>query len=106
MQTIIGNDIEKAKQYLINGEVVAIPTETVYGLAGNALNEEAVIKIFEVKNRPRFNPVIVHCSSFESAAAYVKHLPPDAIRLSAAFMPGPLTLLLEKNERISDLVTA
>ena len=66
----IGTDIEKAKALLMQGELVAIPTETVYGLAGNALNEEALVKIFTVKNRPRFDPLIVHVHSVEQAKDY------------------------------------
>jgi L-threonylcarbamoyladenylate synthase len=106
METIIGKDIEIAKQHLLNGELVAIPTETVYGLASNAMDEQAVIKIFEVKNRPTFNPLIIHCSSWATAQLYVKNVPVKAIYLAEKFTPGPLTFLLDKQENISDLVTA
>ena len=106
MQTITGTDIEKAKQFLMNGELVAIPTETVYGLAANALNGGAVIKIFEVKNRPSFNPLIVHCASWQAAQHYVQHVPEKAHLLAEKFTPGPLTFLLNKKDSIPDLVTA
>ena len=106
METITGTDIYKAQSLLQAGELVAIPTETVYGLAANALNEDAVLKIFQVKNRPAFNPLIIHCSSWEKAGLYVKEVPDKAIVLARAFIPGPLTFLLKKNTIISDLVTA
>lgn len=106
MHALIGNDIEKAKQFLVNGDVVAIPTETVYGLAANALNSEAVVKIFEAKNRPRFNPLIVHCSSWKEAQRYVKNIPAKAQLLAGMFTPGPLTFLLDKKDCIPDIVTA
>lgn len=106
MQTITGNDIYRAQNLLQEGELVAIPTETVYGLAANALNEDAVLKIFQVKNRPAFNPLIIHCSSWEKAGDYVKDVPAKAKILAKAFTPGPLTFLLPKKNIISDLVTA
>ena len=106
METIFGKDIEIAKQYLLKGELVAIPTETVYGLAANALDDSAVIKIFEVKNRPTFNPLIIHCSSWANAQLYVKNIPVKAIYLAEKFTPGPLTFLLDKQDNIFDLVTA
>ena len=106
MQTITGTDISKAKQFLINGELVAIPTETVYGLAANALNSAAVIKIFEVKNRPAFNPLIIHCINWQMAQQYVQQVPEKAHLLAEKFTPGPLTFLLKKKDIIPDLVTA
>ena len=106
MQTIIGNDIYRAKNLLERGELVAIPTETVYGLAANALNATAVVKIFEVKNRPTFNPLIIHCSSWDKVALYVSEIPAKASLLAKAFVPGPITFLLPKKTIISDLVTA
>ena len=106
MQTSIGNDIEKAIQYLINGGLVAIPTETVYGLAANALNEDAVVKIFEAKNRPSFNPLIIHVGSWAAVEKYVQHIPAKAKILAEKFTPGPLTFLLQKKNTIPDLVTA
>ena len=106
MHTITGNDIEAAKTWLMNGDVVGIPTETVYGLAANALNEDAVLKIFEAKNRPSFNPLIVHIANWRQAKEYVEHVPEKAKRLAVAFTPGPLTFLLQKRNTIPDLVTA
>lgn len=103
---MIGTDIEQAATLLRAGELVAIPTETVYGLAGNALNEAAVAHIFEVKNRPYFDPLIVHVPNLERLEALSLSFPPLARRLAEAFMPGPLTLLLPRTDAIPDLVTA
>lgn len=103
---MIGQEITKAKQLLVAGEVVAIPTETVYGLAANALNVSAVTKIFEVKNRPSFDPLIIHVADFEKINNYVIEFPEELKTLATHFMPGPLTLLLPKKEVIPDLVTA
>ncbi len=106
MHTTVGNDIERAKSLLIHGEAVAIPTETVYGLAANALNEDAVLKIFAAKNRPSFNPLIVHVKNWDDAKKYVAHIPAKARLLAQQFTPGPLTFLLHKKNSIPDLVTA
>lgn len=103
---MIGTDIITAKKLLESGEVVAIPTETVYGLAGNAINPAAVQKIFEVKQRPTFNPLIIHVPDHEAILKYTTSIPEKLLILSKEFMPGPLTLLLEKKEIIPDLVTA
>lgn len=102
----IGKDINKAKQLLAAGELVAIPTETVYGLAANALNAEAVTKIFQVKNRPVFDPLIVHVASLDQAKTHIRNIPSKAERLANSFWPGPLTLVLEKNDDIPELVTS
>lgn len=102
----IGQDIRIAKVYLERGNVVGIPTETVYGLAGNALNPEAVLTIFRVKNRPRFDPLIVHTDSLEKVEQFVSAIPDAARRLAETGWPGPLTLLLPKRDLIPDLVTA
>ncbi|HEU5145210.1 MAG TPA: L-threonylcarbamoyladenylate synthase [Chryseosolibacter sp.] len=102
----IGKDINKAKQLLAAGELVAIPTETVYGLAANALNVNAVTNIFQAKARPVFDPLIVHVPSFEKAKLYSRNIPAKAEILARQFWPGPLTLLLEKKESIPDLVTS
>lgn len=104
--TVIRTDIFQAKKFLEEGEIVGIPTETVYGLAANALNEDAVLKIFSVKNRPHFDPLIVHVGSVKEMEKYVKDIPAFAEVLIKTFMPGPLTLLLKKNETIPDLVTS
>ena len=92
----IGSDIEKAKRLLLAGELVAVPTETVYGLAGNALNLAAVAKIFEVKRRPQFDPLIVHVPNLNVAELYATEIPQLARCLASVFWPGPLTLLLRK----------
>lgn len=102
----IGKDVLKAKAILEKGNLVAIPTETVYGLAGNALDLSAVTKIFQVKNRPSFDPLIIHTNSLERASSFLKHIPDMAYQLAEALWPGPLTLLLEKQPTVPDLVTA
>jgi L-threonylcarbamoyladenylate synthase len=101
-----GKDIKKAKLLLEQGELVAIPTETVYGLAGNALDEVSVSKIFLVKDRPSFDPLIVHVPDIDTAQRYARNIPETAFRLASKFWPGPLTLLLEKQAIIPDLVTS
>lgn len=103
---IIGQDLEKAKRYLESGALVAIPTETVYGLAANALEPVAVARIFEVKNRPSFDPLIVHVASLDRAREFVKEIPDQAHQLVNNFWPGPLTVLLNKTEKIPDIVTS
>jgi L-threonylcarbamoyladenylate synthase len=102
----IGKDIQAAKRFLTEGELVAIPTETVYGLAGNALNPTAVLSIFDVKNRPSFDPLIIHTDSLEKLEAWVEYFPTQALQLANSFWPGPLTLLLPKKKIIPDLVTS
>ncbi len=104
--TEIGKDLLKAKQLLEQGELVAIPTETVYGLAANALDVHAVAKIYEVKNRPQFNPLIIHVADIEKLKDCVEEIPSDCIKLINAFSPGPLTYLLKKKAIIPDITTA
>lgn len=101
-----GIDLEKAKLILQKGGLVGIPTETVYGLAANALDANAVAKIFTAKNRPDFNPLIVHVPDLETAAIYADKMPYAAYRLASLFWPGPLTLVVKKNPIIPDLVTS
>lgn len=101
-----GQDLKIASEILHRGNLVAIPTETVYGLAANAYNADAVVKIFEVKNRPSFDPLIVHVSSLERANEIVTYIPDKAIKLASEFWPGPLTILLEKKSIIPDIVTS
>lgn len=105
-ETITGSDVESAKQLLINNELVAIPTETVYGLAANAYNTSAVSKIFLAKNRPMTNPLIVHVGNIDQLKEIVIEIPHAAAVLLNKFSPGPLTLLLPRNSRIPDIVTA
>jgi L-threonylcarbamoyladenylate synthase len=95
-----------AKRFLETGEVIGIPTETVYGLAGNALDEEAVLKIFSVKSRPHFDPLIVHTYSIERIKTFAEDIPEKALELMQKFMPGPITVLLKKKPVIPDLVTS
>ena len=99
------NAIQAAVAALQNNEIVAMPTETVYGLAGNAYSEVAVQKIFALKNRPHYNPLIVHIKSAHYLQQVAKNIPVVAIQLADAFWPGPLTLVLEKQDHIPDLVT-
>jgi L-threonylcarbamoyladenylate synthase len=106
MKTAIGFDIDEAKKFLEAGAIIGIPTETVYGLAANALNEDAVLKIFSAKDRPHFDPLIVHVKDTQEVEKYVEEILPAARLLIKAFMPGPLTLLLRKNPIIPDLVTS
>jgi L-threonylcarbamoyladenylate synthase len=102
MQT---STIQDAAEALENNEIVAMPTETVYGLAGNAYSEVAVQKIFALKNRPHFNPLIVHIKSAAVLTSVAKNIPDVALQLADAFWPGPLTLVLEKQDHIPDIVT-
>ena len=102
----IGGDIEKAAAFLRQGKLVAIPTETVYGLAGNALDVKAVSSIFQTKNRPSFDPLILHVASLEQVSPFVSEFPEKLKRLAEAFWPGPLTLLLPRKSIVPDLVTS
>ncbi|NLG35090.1 MAG: threonylcarbamoyl-AMP synthase [Lentisphaerae bacterium] len=96
----------RAADILRRGGVVAFPTETVYGLGADARNDEAVARIFEIKGRPRFDPLIVHVSEPGMAEAVAAEIPPPARELIRRFWPGPLTLVLNKRPEVSDLVTA
>ena len=104
--SIISKDIQKAITLLTNEKLVAIPTETVYGLAGNIFSEKAIKSIFFTKKRPFFNPLIVHSSSVNSLNDIVIHLPEKAKLLATAFWPGSMTLVLKKNDKIPDIITA
>ncbi|WPR70408.1 L-threonylcarbamoyladenylate synthase [Flavobacterium sp. NG2] len=103
---MITTDINTVKNTLENNEIVAIPTETVYGLAGNAYNESAIKKIFELKKRPFYNPLIVHIKSTEFIHQVACDIPEMAIRLANQFWPGSLTLIVKKQAHIPDLITA
>ena len=98
--------VKRAAELLRAGEVVALPTETVYGLAANALNEKAVNKIYEIKGRPAHNPIIVHVAGNEMARTCVSQWPVLAEEFSRAFWPGPLTLVLLRTKIIPDNVSA
>ena len=110
MATILdGNNpyaIRTAVEALRAGELVAFPTETVYGLGANALDERAVARIFAVKNRPHFDPLIVHVFDEEAVPQYATDVDRRAVALMGRFWPGPLTLVLRKQPIIPDLVTA
>ena len=103
---MIGEEVGKAKHLLEQGSLVAIPTETVYGLAANAFDEAAVLKIFQAKNRPSFDPLIVHVRDRSQVDEVVSFVPPEAEALMAKFWPGPLTLVLSKSSRVPDIVTS
>lgn len=109
MEIANGSDsssIDRAVELLRGGNIVAFPTETVYGLGADALNPYAVAKIFEAKNRPHFDPLIVHIGRKEWIDQYTEDIPRDALKLIDAFWPGPLTLILRKKALIPDIVTA
>lgn len=99
-------DIERAGELLRAGGVVAMPTETVYGLAANALNPQAAARIFEIKGRPKFDPLIVHATDREQVETLVSDFPAPARRLADALWPGPLTLVLPRREIVPDIVTS
>ncbi|MGN0551312.1 MAG: L-threonylcarbamoyladenylate synthase [Acutalibacteraceae bacterium] len=100
------NEIDKAAQIIINGGLVAMPTETVYGLAANALNGEAVAKIFKAKGRPMDNPLIVHIADFIDIDRLTVKIPAKAYILAETFWPGPLTIILPKSDIIPKEVSA
>ena len=102
----IGQDIDHAKELLLRSELVGIPTETVYGLGSNALDERALARIFVVKNRPKFDPLILHIPSFDKVKNIAKFFPDKAIALAKRFWPGALTLILPKKNHIPDLATS
>ncbi|HEY2250714.1 MAG TPA: L-threonylcarbamoyladenylate synthase [Planctomycetaceae bacterium] len=100
------SEITNAAAILRGGGLVAFPTETVYGLGANALDERAVARVFEVKARPRFDPLIVHVAEMRWLGRLTTDFPPLARRLAERFWPGPLTLVLPKTSAVPDLVTA
>ena len=106
MQAIIGTDPSEAARRLAAGQLVALPTETVYGLGGNALDPTAVANIFRAKNRPSFDPLILHQSSPDRILRYARHVPDAAGLLAESCWPGPLTLVLPRGGEIPDLVTS
>ncbi|MEQ1872178.1 MAG: L-threonylcarbamoyladenylate synthase [Ilumatobacteraceae bacterium] len=99
------NPIDRALQVIRDGGLVAIPTETVYGLAADAMNPEAVARIFEVKARPTDHPLIVHVATPEQLGDWARAIPPTAVRLAETCWPGPLTLLVHKAEHVLPVVT-
>ncbi len=103
---MISRDIAKAAELLKSGELVAIPTETVYGLAANAFDPKAVLKIYEVKNRPKFNPLIIHSNSIERFAEWGLMIDERLRKLAEKFSPGPLTYVIPSSSKIPDVITA
>ena len=106
MKTEVGNDVNLALSILKKGDVVAVPTETVYGLAAIARNENAVRKIFEIKKRPLSNPLILHVDSFDKLNRFVLNIPKIFNELALKYCPGPLTFLLDKSKNVPDIITA
>ncbi len=102
----IWRELDRACNLLSADEIVVLPTETVYGLAASIDSKKALHSVFETKARPFFDPLIVHVASKEDARALVTHWPKEAECLASAFWPGPLTLILPKSIRVSDLITA
>ena len=106
MTAEIGKSISKAQSLLMNGNLVAIPTETVYGLAANALDPMAVSKIYEAKNRPSFDPLIIHVGKISDFERYTLNFPKELMDIANKFCPGPLTFLLEKSGIIPEITTS
>ena len=92
--------IEAAGNLLKEGKLVAFPTETVYGLGANALDEEAAARIYSAKGRPSDNPLIVHIADWDALGLIVKEIPPEAKLLADKFWPGPLTMIFKKSDRV------
>jgi L-threonylcarbamoyladenylate synthase len=103
---LITTDINLAIEALQNEDIIGFPTETVYGLAGNIYSEKAIKKIFSTKQRPYFNPLIVHIKSINYLDIVAQDIPPKAYLLAQHFWPGPLTLLLDKKDTVPNIVTA
>ncbi|MBK8225845.1 MAG: threonylcarbamoyl-AMP synthase [Flavobacteriales bacterium] len=106
MRASVGKDLSIAASLLRDGGIVGIPTETVYGLAANAFDADAVLKVFTAKQRPSFDPLIVHVGRREDVTRVARDLPPGAQALIDAFWPGPLTLVLPKRTEVPDIVTS
>ncbi|MDZ4667247.1 MAG: L-threonylcarbamoyladenylate synthase [bacterium] len=103
---MIITELTVAKGILDQGKLLAIPTETVYGLAANAFDGSAIAQIYAVKNRPQFNPLILHSNSLERFQSWGIHLPKEALKLAQTYSPGPITFVVPKSNRIPDIVTA
>ena len=106
MQTTITNSVKIAADFIKKGEVAAFPTETVYGIGANAYDEKAVRKIFIAKGRPADNPLIVHIARKKDISVLAKEITPSAKKIISKFFPGPVTVILKKNEIVPDVVTA
>lgn len=103
---MITSDLNQVKTALINGDIIALPTETVYGLAANIYLDSALEKVFKLKKRPSYNPLIVHISNAGILEQIAKNIPAKARELANVFWPGPLTLVLEKQDQIPNRITA
>ncbi len=103
--SVIIDDVQLAAQLILEGHLCAIPTETVYGLAADANNHQAIKRVFEAKGRPLDHPLIVHVANLESARLWVSEFPDWAEKLAMACWPGPLTIVAERSELASDLIT-
>ena len=103
---MITSDLNQVKSALINGDIIALPTETVYGLAANIYLDSALEKVFKLKKRPSYNPLIVHISNSGILEQIAKNIPAKARELANVFWPGPLTLVLEKQDQIPNRITA
>ena len=103
---MITSDLNQVKTALINGDIIALPTETVYGLAANIYLDSALEKVFKLKKRPSYNPLIVHISNSGILEQIAKNIPAKARELANVFWPGPLTLVLEKQDQIPNRITA
>lgn len=106
MKTILTKSVKKTASFIKRSEVAAFPTETVYGLGANVFDEEAVEKIFKVKKRPADNPLIVHISDKKQIELLAEKVPDTAKKIIARFFPGPITIILKKNEIVPDAATA
>lgn len=105
-QQLADHQITEAANLLKSGQVIGLPTETVYGLAANGMSSEAVTGIFRAKGRPGDNPLILHIAAASWMERYCLNVPDSALKLAEHFFPGPLTLILERNETVPDIVTA
>ena len=103
---MITSDLNQVKTALTNGDIIALPTETVYGLAANIYLDSALEKVFKLKKRPSYNPLIVHISNAGILEQIAKNIPAKARELANVFWPGPLTLVLEKQDQIPNRITA
>src|SRR5438552_14594744 len=105
MKTLVTNSIKQTAKFIKKGEIAAFPTETVYGLGANVFDDNAIKKIYKTKGRPFDNPLIVHVTSKKDISLLAKEIPKTAKKIISKFFPGPITVILKKNEVISDLVT-
>ena len=105
MKTLLTNSVQKASSFIKKGDVAAFPTETVYGLGANVYDEKAVRKIFNAKGRPSDNPLIVHISNKKDILVLTSEIPSTAKKIIKKLFPGPVTIILKKNEIVPDIVT-